>query len=230
MTIVEEFFDNRSQASVACARRIAVALERRLSESQQAAFIASGGSTPEACYRELAKTDLDWKRVQILPSDDRCVPAEHEASNEGMFRRLLGTDFAKDASFVKLFDENLRLENQCVAFDDRLESISHPFVIALLGIGEDGHFASIFADADGVEDALDLNNQTTCMLVRTAASQYSRISLTLSLLLDSSEILLLFFGGGKRKVYEQAKHSENHYPLSKLLSQKRTPVRVFWAP
>lgn len=230
MQITEEFFDNRTQASQACARRVAATLKRRLGNIPRDALIVGGGSTPEECFKLLADTDLDWRRVDILPSDERCVPTEHDASNEGMIRRLLITSKAANASLLPLFDEDLPADELCLSVEKRLESIMRPFSTSLLGMGEDGHFASLFPDAEELSDGLDQNNDSNCMLVRTSASLHARISLTLPLLLDCSEVLLLFFGENKRDVYEQAKRRDSEYPVSKLLQQQRTPIRAIWAP
>lgn len=230
MMIFEEFFSSRALASRAAARHIIEALGRRLANSPRASLIVSGGSTPEDCFKILADTELDWHRVDILPSDERCVYAKHDASNEGMIRRLLITNCAADANLMPMFDEELMAEDQCFANEKNLESVPRPFAISLLGMGADGHFASLFPDTEGLAEGLNPNSSRYCMLVNTAASQHPRISLTMPALLDSTEILLLFFGDTKREVYEQAKQPGSVYPLSKLLQQQQTPVRAIWAP
>lgn len=230
MDNIEEFFDDREQASAACAQFIADGLKQRLSASQRATFVASGGSTPAECYKRLSLIDLQWKDVDIVPSDDRCVPADHDESNEGMIRRALVTKRAKDARLVALFDDTLPTERLCRSVESKLRSIDQPFAVTLLGVGEDGHFASLFADDPRAQFGLDPDNPESCMLAQTSASSRPRVTLTTSRLLDSDEILLLFFGEIKRDVYEQAKDADSDYPVSRLLNQQRTPVRVVWAP
>ena len=100
----------------------------------------------------------------------------------------------------------------------------------MLGMGADGHFASLFPDADNLATGLDVDAPVACIPVRTEASPYDRISLTLSALSRSDEVVLLFFGDDKREVYERAKDVGNGYPVSRLLVQKRAPVHVYWAP
>ena len=77
--------------------------------------------------------------------------------------------------------------------------------------------------------ALDLDNPDYFVPVATAASPQPRISLTLSALTNSNDVLLLFFGAEKRDVYEQAKAGRDAFPVSSLLFQTRAPVHVFWA-
>ena len=97
-------------------------------------------------------------------------------------------------------------------------------------MGEDGHFASLFPDAENLEEGLDVDSSELSIPVNTAASPHPRVSLTLSALSRSDEILLLMFGDRKREVYEAAKQTANGYPVFHLLRQKRAPVYVYWAP
>jgi 6-phosphogluconolactonase len=100
----------------------------------------------------------------------------------------------------------------------------------MVGMGTDGHFASLFPDADGLEEGLNLDNPRFYMPVQTAASPHPRITMTLSALLQSDEILLFFFGEEKLAVYENAHTVDKTYPITALLEQSDTPVSLYWAP
>jgi len=230
MAVSVESFEDRSLASEAAARYIAAAIRRNLVESKYTSFVVAGGSTPEQCYRLLAETDLEWERVYILPGDERYVSADHDASNEKMIRRLLVTGRASAAKFVPIFDAALTPDERCRELADQLLSIPRPFASSLLGIGEDGHFASLFQGIDDIDEGLSEDSKRSSMVVRTAASRYPRITLTLSTLLQSDEILLLFFGDTKRETFEKARRPGGEFPVSSLLHQLRTPVRAIWAP
>ena len=230
MPVSLETFANRSLASEAAARYAAAAIRQKLVESKNTSFVVSGGSSPEQCYKVLAETDLEWERVYILPGDERYVPPDHDASNEKMIRRLLVTGRASAAHFVPIFDAELTPEERCGELNDQLQSFPLPSAVSLLGIGEDGHFASLFPDFDGIKEGLSPDSDLSCMVVKTAASGYPRITLTLSTLLQCDEILLLFFGEAKRETFEKARNPGIEYPVSSLLLQQRTPVRVIWAP
>jgi len=230
MALTEEFFISRSVASQTAAQYVAAAIERSLANAPETTIIVSGGSTPGNSYEILADTALPWRNVHVLLSDERCVPVDHEASNEGMIRRLLLINRAADAKLVSICDEDLSLQDQCESLSQKLTLLPTPFSIALLGMGVDGHFASLFADCDQPDDGFDPISQRYCMLVRTAASFNLRITLTMSALLRSRDILLLFFGDSKRETFEKSKLPDSDYPLSRLLQQQRTPVRAIWAP
>jgi 6-phosphogluconolactonase len=208
-----EIFPDRSTASRAAAAALATALSRRLATSTEAVVAVSGGTTPRQCLGELAAHPLDWARVRVTLTDERCVPADHPDSNEGMVRRRLLVGRAAAARFLPLQSAELR------AFSARL-------ACALVGMGEDGHFASLFPDADNLDEALDLESSACCLPVRTEASPFARVSMTLARLLESDELILLAFGAPKRRVLE----APGAYPVGHLLAQTRLPVRVMWAP
>jgi len=230
MTITEEFFASRSLASGAAAQRIAKAIESGLADTPKASIVVTGGSTPEDCYRMLANTALSWGRVLITLSDDRCVPVDHDASNAGMIQRSLIANHAAEAELVTIYDQDRPERDQCELFETKLKSIHLPFEISLLGIGNDGHIASLFADVEQIAEGLNAESDRNCMLIETSASPHRRISLTMPAILNSRELLLLFFGDTKRDVYEQSKLPESAYPLSRLLLQQQTPVHTIWAP
>jgi 6-phosphogluconolactonase len=104
------------------------------------------------------------------------------------------------------------------------------FSAVLLGMGEDGHFASLFPDFEGLQQALDPRSNTVCTLVETAGSPYRRISLTLAALLSSVHIVLLIFGDAKRGVFETAMRGGSALPVEALLRETRVPLTVVWAP
>ena len=227
---MEHFYECREQASIAAADRIVKWLNHRLESSRGASLVVSGGSTPVRCFAELATTPLDWSRVHILMSDERWVPPDHDDSNEKFVRESLMSSHAADASLLSMHDGQNGVDEQCETLNEQIRSLPIPFACSLLGMGEDGHFASLFPDASGLEEGLEADSDRLCMPVQTSASPHARISLTLAALSRSDEILLLIFGEAKRRIYEQAKTDATAYPVSRLFLQKRAPVRVFWAP
>ncbi|RLA42764.1 MAG: 6-phosphogluconolactonase [Gammaproteobacteria bacterium] len=230
MQLTEEVFESRTLASKAAAVRIRDALARDLAAQDDTAMIVSGGATPEECYAWLSNTYLAWERIHILLSDERCVEASDPASNEGMIRSSLLTNHATGGKLLSVFEEGLSPTEQCLALSQQIRKLPLPFSISLLGMGEDGHFASLFPGFDRLEEGLDPDSAIRCMPIKTAASPHPRITLTMSTITQSQEILLLFFGIAKRDVFEQAKLPDSMYPVSALLHQDRTPVHIIWAP
>lgn len=227
---MENFFDTREEASLAAADRIIALLSKRLDAQPAATLVVSGGSTPSQCFAALAGSDLDWDRVHVLLSDDRWVPPGDADSNETLVRETLLQDKAADATLWPYYDAEATIEERCVALGETIHTLPIPFACSLLGMGEDGHFASLFPDAENLAQGLDYEGPDLCLPVSTAASPHPRVSLTLTPLSRSDEIVLLIFGDKKREVYQQAKSSGNTYPVAHLIKQKRAPVRVYWAP
>ena len=227
---MENILNNREEAARAAADRIGDALQRRLEAQGDASVVVSGGSSPAGVFAELASRALAWSDVHVILSDERWVPANHEDSNEKLVRDTLLRGEAKQASLLPVYKAGVTIEERCRELNDELRLAPFPFACALLGMGEDGHFASLFPDADNLDAGLDVDSSELCIPVNTAASPYPRVSLTLSALSRSDEILLLIFGDAKRAVYETAMKEANGHPVSHLLRQKRAPVHVYWAP
>jgi len=227
---VIKVFETRKAASDAAAEKIAAAMKRRLDAQKSASLVVSGGTSPIDCFAALSETDLDWQRVEVLASDERWVPANHEDSNEKLIREGLLTGKATSASFIPFFSPGMSPADRCRELDEDIRFIAFPFACSLLGMGADGHFASLFPDADNLDAGLDPESTTLCIPVTTASSPYARISLTLSALARSDEIVLLFFGDDKRRVFEDAVNGNETYPVRRLLMQKHAPVNSYWAP
>ena len=173
---------------------------------------------------------LPWSDVHVILGDERWVPPAHEDSNERLVRETLLAGEAQDARLLPVYRPDRTIEKRCSEIGEELLQAPFPFACALLGMGEDGHFASLFPDAENLREGLNVDARKLCIPVQTAASPHPRVSLTLSALSRSDEIVLLIFGAAKREVYEAARTSTNGTPVSHLLRQKRAPVHVCWAP
>jgi 6-phosphogluconolactonase len=226
---MEHFFDSRETASIAAAERLADALQRRLDVQAEASLVVSGGTTPARCLEELSGVPLEWQRVHVLLSDERWVPGDDPDSNEAMIRKTLLQNCAAHANLLPIYDDT-DTASRCQSLETDIRAIPFPFASALIGMGEDGHFASLFPDFEDLKIGLDVDYEGLCLPVSTAASPHPRLTLTLAALSRSDEVVLLFFGDAKRDVYEQAKLASNGFPVSRLLLQKRAPVHVYWAP
>lgn len=212
-----ELHDTREAASIEAADALRTALKRRLQPSGSVSLVVSGGTTPVRCFELLARADLDWPRVQVLPSDERGVAPDHSDSNARMLREHLFVGPAAAAELITLEDTA-----QVRGRIPRLQ----PFAVVLLGVGEDGHFASLFADADNLAAGLDPDAEANILPVRTASSPYRRTTLTLSCLMRTDLIVLLAFGAAKRRALE----APDGLPVAHVLAQRRAPLRVIWAP
>lgn len=225
--LIEHFFDDRESASAAAATLIAGRLQEGLGGQAGTTLVVSGGTTPAACFEQLAKTPLDWSRVTVLLSDERYVEPEHFDSNERLVRRTLLTGSAAAAHVVSVYQADMTVHEACDALAKSRPELRP--ACALLGMGADGHFASLFPDADRLAEGLRTDGEGFYIPITTAASPHARVSLTLAYLLQSNTIVLLFFGDEKRAVYEAAKSGAD-LPVAKLLENTSPDMHVIWAP
>lgn len=203
-----EIFDNREAASEHAAKLMSECLIAQLENHERAGLVVSGGNTPLSCLQILSESDLPWHRVDVTLTDEREVPPDHCDSNEKMVRENLLVGRAKSARF-------LRLEMQTVV-------ALQPFTCTLVGMGEDGHFASLFPDSPQLAEGLQ--SKSEILRVSTPSSPYARISMTLSSIINSRVIILLVFGDAKRRILERTED----YPVHHLLGN--ASVATIWSP
>lgn len=226
-----EGFANRQGLAEAAAGAVADALDRRLGQGEgRASLAASGGSTPAPVYDLLRERPLDWSKVDITLSDERWVAPTSADSNQRMLQERLLAGAAAAARFTPLWRPAASVE-AAAALDEPEIARLLPFDVVLLGMGEDGHFASLFPGSPALAEGLDPDGPRLCAAVppgRPAPPQ-PRISLTLRAVLASRLILLLTSGEAKRRVLDEALDGAD-LPVRALLMQERTPIRILWAP
>lgn len=166
-----------------------------------------GGSTPFPIFERLLRQRLDWARLVVWPNDDRMVPEDHPASNTGRIRALFAPAGAEVVT--------LSVMEQVPRFD-----------LAWLGMGADGHIASLFPNTDPRVDETARIRQTTPDPL-PAEAPFDRITLTLPALLDSGEMVFVISGADKRRVFEDAMHRRSDTPIARLLAAATQPVTCF---
>lgn len=226
--LTEYKFDTREAASAAIAARMAGLVSAQLGRDAAAHFVVGGGTTPERSFDLLSEYELDWDKVQVALSDERWVPNDHDDSNERLVRESMLKNAASAGHILPIFKTGLSADERSEELQSRKPE--NGFACAMVGMGIDGHFASLFPDADCLSEGLQLNNSRFYMPVRTNASPHPRISMTLSALLASDEVLLFFFGEEKLAVYDNAHTVDKTYPITALVEQDKTPVSLYWAP
>ena len=226
--LTEYKFDSRDAASTALAARMAGLVRAQLVRDGEANFVVGGGTTPGKAFDCLSDYELEWNKVRVALSDERWVPIDHEDSNERLVRNSMLKNAASAGRILSVYEADISADERAVALQSRKPE--NGFACSMVGMGGDGHFASLFPDADCLEEGLRLDNENFYIPVRTSASPHPRISMTLSALLDSDEILLFFFGTEKLAVFDNAHTVDKTYPITALLEQQETPVCLYWAP
>jgi len=201
-----EIVEGASDAAIAewLAERIGVALA---ANEAPIAITVPGGSTPFPILAALAERPLDWRRLTVWPGDDRLVPEDHPASNTGRIRALLGPAGAEVVTLSEM------------------EAVPH-FALAWLGMGDDGHIASLFPSANPrADDPQRVRRLTPDPLPPEAP--FDRITLTIPALLDSDVLLFVIRGGAKRALFKAAAMRANDLPIARLLAAAHQPVTCF---
>lgn len=225
-----EAFDDAEGLAQAGAEAVLDALRGALAHQPRARLVATGGRSPGPVYDRLAAADLDWAQVDVTLSDERFAPPDHAASNERLVRERLLKARAGAARFVPLYRPAPDADAAARAGEAAIEALA-PFDITLLGMGPDGHVASLIPGSRRLAEGMDLSLTKMLMGVPEAIGDppLPRITLTLHALLQSRAILVLIAGETKRQVIERAAAGED-LPVRALLTQAEVPVRVLWAP
>jgi 6-phosphogluconolactonase len=229
--ILQRFAD-LGQAAQALAEQIAQCLRAGLAQRGVASLAVPGGRTPQSLFRVLRKMDLDWSQVGVTLTDERWVSEAHLASNAALVRRELLTSRAAVAHFQPLYDGGATAAGAVAAVWDSLVPLARPFDAVVLGMGDDGHFASLFPGDPGLAAALDPTAVPGCIAMHAPTEPTERISLNLAALLATRRVFLFITGTHKRDLLLAAARRpvEARLPVAALLAQRIPMPEVYWAP
>ncbi|CAI8789232.1 6-phosphogluconolactonase [Methylococcus capsulatus] len=233
MTEIRWFDDNTSLAP-ALAAAVAEDVRAALATDPAAILAVSGGRSPVPVFEALREADLDWARVIVTLVDERWVPETDPASNAALVKTHLLQGKAAAARFLPLYTGDASAAAAETRLARSFAELPRPFAALILGMGDDGHTASLFPASPNLEAGLALGgtveNTPPCLAQVGAVAPTERVSLTLPWILDARHIYLQFGGAGKVEVFNAALAGPNRqYPVSFVLAQTRTPVTVFAA-
>ncbi|WP_188063783.1 6-phosphogluconolactonase [Sphingobium sp. KCTC 72723] len=223
----EHFFADGAQAAADLATRIATLLGDAIATRGTASIALSGGRSPKPVLEALATTPLDWSKVVVTLVDERWVAPDAPDSNERLLRETLLTGPAAAARFVPIKNDATDAYAGQPAVEAAFAAIPWPLDIVLLGMGEDGHTASLFPAA--VELADGLTSAARTIPVTPPAAPHQRLSLTASAILASRHIFLQISGAAKKAVYDNALKDGpvEQLPIRLALLQDKTPIEIW---
>lgn len=223
-------FGSVASAAADLAAQVAAALRAGLASRPRASLALPGGRTPVPLFHALRSTPLEWSRVTITLTDERWVPETSPASNAALVRRELLAEHAAAATFITLYnDAGSAVAGAKAAWRAVQELL--PFDAVVLGMGADGHFASLFPGSPGLAQSLDVRGPPGLLAMRAPADPEERVSLNLATLAACRHLSLLVSGQDKLEVLERASAGgDPALPVAALLRLERPAPEVFWAP
>ncbi len=229
-----EFLEFSSAAELvpALAQRISLLLIEAVRTRGAASLLVSGGSTPIPLFARLAESELPWEKVTISLVDERWVEPATEDSNENLVRLHLLRKKAATARFISMKSSAptaAEAEADCGAV---LRIIPRPYDCLILGMGNDGHTASLFPGDGKLEAATAPDSEQICMATQAIAVPHERMTLTLAAILNSRQLFLHLQGEEKKKVLARAQENgeSKEMPIRFILRQEAAPLAIYWAP
>lgn len=224
-------FATRGELAGALATRVAAELDAAIGERGRATLAVSGGTTPALFFRALSDADIDWTRVTITLVDERFVPPSSDRSNEGLARRDLLIGRAGAASFAPLYAPAESVEGAADLAQRRIAELPRPLDAVILGMGDDGHTASFFPDADNLAALLDPAQKRLVMPVHAPSGVEPRLTLTLPAIASARFLALHIEGPAKRAALDRALSDAGpKLPIRVVLDHAATAPQIFWAP
>jgi 6-phosphogluconolactonase len=213
-------------------QQIAAALSAAIASRGLASLVVSGGRSPVKLFECLRTQPLDWSRVCVALADERWVDATDSASNEKLVRHVLLEGGAAAARFAGLKNDAPTPDVGAAAAWETFARVPRPFDVVVLGMGDDGHTASLFPGSPNLTRGLDPEAAPGCVGMWSPTVPHARLSLNLAALLDSRRIVILISGESKWQTYVAASRAGavEEMPVRAVLRQRRTPVDVTWAP
>lgn len=232
----EHFFEQRDAMFAALLELSQSTLRQAIETGKAATLLLSGGGTPAPLYQALSEVDLDWSAVKAALVDERWVEPGHKASNESFAKQSLCCNKATAVELIGMKNAAANPQQGLAETTARYEEMTRPFTLNILGMGPDGHTASLFPNAEGLAQALDTSSPDILSAIRATPSAVTgdyidRMTLSLKGILDSDLIVLIITGEEKLAVYRDALAAKDiaSAPVAAVLQQD-APIKVFWAP
>ena len=225
-------YDSPDEMADAVAGDVGFILESALDARSASLIAIPGGNTPLPIYSKLASAKLQWKKVTVIPTDDRLVGVESELSNARAIAKAFLPTGARVVPIATVLDDYRQAGN---AADARLQDLPWPPDLVWLGMGKDGHTASIFPGPD-LQNALDAPKARRAVGVMPdplpAEAPVPRVTLTRAAILSARTILITITGDEKRAILEGAiaDGQSSKLPIGRVLAEVDQPIDIHWCP
>lgn len=221
-------FKNPAVLAEGLAIKVAGELNDAIKAHGSATLVVSGGRSPVAFFQSLIKQPLDWSKVVVSLADERWVPVEHADSNAGLLKKHLLQGPAAKARFVGLYNVAANLEDAAQQADRALAELP-PIDVLILGMGDDGHTASLFPNSPNLAEALNPDNPRRCWPMRAPTVPHQRLSMSRSLLASAKTKVLSISGQGKLNTLNDALGGTDIAALP-IRAFLQPTLEIYWCP
>jgi 6-phosphogluconolactonase len=225
-------FPVRNELDNELAKTVSNILAKAIKDTGKASIAVSGGSTPKGFFSVLSQSDIDWSKVTITLADERWVPIDSDASNTRLVHENLLQNKAKEAKFFHLKQGDELTDETLADLNVAASKTLLPLDVLILGMGEDGHTASLFPCSDEINVGLDESNDAVLLKVKPKTAPHQRISFTFASLITSKNIFLHSCGEAKKTVLTKALQGDDPFemPIRAFLQHPNLNTQIFWAP
>ena len=230
MPLTQSLYESAEALNQEFAAEIAEKLSQGIAQRGRASLMVSGGRTPLPLFKALSEIDINWASVDVSLVDERWVEESSDASNTRLVKDNLLVGKASEARFIEIKSAEADATDAAVACESRLAAMSQPFDVLILGMGEDGHTASLFPCCEQLEDGLAMNSGRVCIATQPTTAPHQRMSLTLPAIVASRNIYLHLTGDKKRQVLEDAvaNATATEKPIVAVINAAQVTLK--WAP
>lgn len=234
MTEIEWWeYEDAAEMAEAVAGDVQFIIESAIDARGAAVIALSGGKTPAPIYDKLAKAKLDWKRVTIVPTDERVVPLGDPLSNVTLIGKVFIPKGARVIPIISASTKDYKAAGRSA--DALCQDLHWPLDLCLLGVGADGHTASIFPGPD-YDEALSGPRERRALGVMPEPlpeeAPVPRVTLSRQGIVTARALMIAVTGQAKRGVIERAieQGPSSPYPIGRVLADAELPVDIHWAP
>jgi len=228
--VVAYFDDSAQQVALDLADTVAKFLEGRLLDAERVSIAVSGGSTPVPFFQALSLKPLDWGRVDVVLADERWVDETDLASNTRLVKENLLRNNAAAARYFSLKQNGNTPEEGLDAVKAELEALTLPLDVLILGMGNDGHTASLFPDAPELVHAMDVQCRHLVAAMTPPSQEQQRITLTYALMNNARFTALHLRGGDKLETLKLAMSQPEDMLAMPVRGFLKPGLQVFWSP
>lgn len=225
-------FTDAASATEALALELERVLAEGLAQRGHALLAVSGGRSPVPLFERLSRSTLDWASITVTLVDERWVPPDSADSNEALLRRHLLQGAAAAARFLPLKTDAATPEEAASERGQALSALPLPFDAIVLGMGEDGHTASLFPGAGNLAAGLDPKGGSEFIAIDPPGAAHARLSMTLMTLLRARQLYLSIQGNLKREILATAAELGDplQLPIAAVVLQQQVPLTIFASP